>query len=114
MSKRIRRIGYEWHLRQLMATKGLFATTDLQPLLAERGVELSPAQVYRLVVQTPERLNLHTLAVLCDVLGCTPADLIEPVVYAPAAKAKASGDDGPATKKQAFRPRRAEIVPKDG
>jgi len=115
MSKRIRRIGYRWHLRQLMAAKGMFATTDLQPLLAERGVELSPVQIYRLVVQTPERLNLHTLAALCDILDCTPAELIEPVVEASGAKAKAAGvpPEGPALKKAGLRPRRAEIVPED-
>ena len=114
MSKRIRRIGYRWHLRQLMATKGMFATTDLQPLLAERGVELSPVQVYRLVVHTPERLNLQTLAALCDILQCSPAELIEPVLEAPAARAKAASEAaGPAPKKQGLRPRRAEIVPKD-
>ena len=113
MSKRIRTIGYRWHLRQVMATRGMFATTDLQPHLAERGVELSLVQVYRLVVQTPERLNLRTLAALCDVLGCTPAELIEPVVEAPARRAKASGTAGPATTKPAFRPTRARIVPED-
>ena len=30
-----------WNLRAIMASKGLFQTTDLRPLLAERGVELS-------------------------------------------------------------------------
>jgi DNA-binding Xre family transcriptional regulator len=113
MSRRIRTIGYRWHLRQVMATKGMFATTDLQPLLAERGIELSPVQIYRLVVQTPERLNLRTLAALCDVLECTPAELIEPVVEAPAHRAKASGAEGPATAKPGFRPKRARIVPED-
>ncbi|HVF13501.1 MAG TPA: helix-turn-helix transcriptional regulator [Acidimicrobiales bacterium] len=112
MTNRIRRIGYRWHLRQLMATRGMFSTTDLQPPLAERGIELSPVQVYRLVAQTPERLNLHTLAALCDILGCTPAELIEPVVQAPAARAKAAGDPTPAPKKT-LKPRRAEIVPED-
>lgn len=110
MSRRIRRIGYRWHLRQVMATRGMFATTDLQPHLAERGVDLSPVQIYRLVVQTPERLNLHTLAALCDILGCTPAELIEPVVEAPAKRVTASGGDGPATTKPGFRPKRARVV----
>lgn len=112
MSRRIRSVGYRWHLRQLMATKGMFATTDLQPLLAERGIELSSVQVYRLVVQTPERLNLQTLAALCDILDCTPAELIEPVVDAPARKANAAGE-GPAVKKAGLRPKRAQIVPED-
>jgi len=28
------KIGYVWHLRWLMAERGLFATTELRPLLA--------------------------------------------------------------------------------
>ena len=77
-------IGYVWHLRRLMAERGLFATTELRPLLAERGVVLSREQVYRLVTRTPERLSLATLAALCDILGCGPGDLVEPVASAPA------------------------------
>ena len=113
MSRRLRRVSYRWHLRQVMATRGMFATTDLQPLLAERGIELSPVQIYRLVVQTPERLNLHTLAALCDILGCTPAELIEPVVEAPAQRAKASEGGGRSAPKSGPRPRRAEVVPEE-
>ena len=73
------RTGYRWHLRRLMAEKDMYATTKLGPLLAERGVTLSREQVYRLVTGTPERLSLATLAALCDILGCQPGDLIEPV-----------------------------------
>jgi len=75
----IRKVSYEWHLRHLMADRGLFATTELRPLLAERGVVLSREQVYRLVARTPARLSLATLAALCDILGCGPGDLVEPV-----------------------------------
>lgn len=71
-------VGYHWHLRRLMADAGMFATTDLVPLLAERGVALSREQVYRLVAQVPERLSLQTLAALCDILACSPGDLVEP------------------------------------
>ena len=49
------RLGYAWHLRKLMAGQGMFATTDLRPLLAERGIELSEAQIYRLVTGIPEQ-----------------------------------------------------------
>lgn len=70
-------VGYRWHLRRLMADHGMFATTDLVPLLAERGVVLSREQVYRLVVKTPQRLNLAVLAALCDILDCAPGDLID-------------------------------------
>jgi DNA-binding Xre family transcriptional regulator len=74
-----RNIGYRWHLRRLMAERDMYATTDLRPLLAERGVLLSREQVYRLVARTPERLSLATLAALCDILGCGPGELVEPV-----------------------------------
>ena len=73
------KIGYRWHLRRLMAGKDMYATTDLRPLLAERGVVLSREQVYRLVTGVPERLSLATLAALCDILDCGPGDLVEPV-----------------------------------
>jgi DNA-binding Xre family transcriptional regulator len=63
-------------LREEMAAHGLWKTTELAPLLAERGVTLSAAQTYRLVAGQPERLSLMTLAALCDIFNCTPADLI--------------------------------------
>ena len=77
-----RTIGYRWHLRRLMAGQDMYATTQLRPLLAERGVVLSREQVYRLVTGVPERLSLATLAALCDILGCGPGDLVEPVAGA--------------------------------
>jgi DNA-binding Xre family transcriptional regulator len=102
-----REIGYRWHLRRLMAGRDMYATTDLRPLLAERGVVLSREQVYRLVAQTPERLSLVTLAALCDILGCQPGDLVEPV--AAAGKPRAPREPGPLP-----RPRRARVLPGAG
>jgi DNA-binding Xre family transcriptional regulator len=73
----IKKMGYRWHLRQLMAGKDMFQTSDLVPLLAERGIALSREQVFRLVTQPPQRLSMDTLSALCDILNCTPNDLIE-------------------------------------
>jgi DNA-binding Xre family transcriptional regulator len=98
------KIGYRWHLRRLMADKDMYATTDLRPLLAERGVVLSREQVYRLVARTPERLSLATLAALCDILGCGPGDLVEPVVAA--RKRPVPREQAPLP-----RPRRARVLP---
>ena len=111
-----RQVGYHWHLRRLMAERGMFATTDLVPLLAERGVALSAAQVYRLVTGTPERLSLRTLVALCDILGCTPTDMIEPVTE-PAPLRATGTSTGPGGKSvppgvKARTPRRAEIAPR--
>ena len=85
-----RTVGYRWHLRRLMAEKDMYATTQLRPLLAERGVVLSREQVYRLVTGVPERLSLATLAALCDILGCGPGDLVEPVTMTAAAGRQAT------------------------
>jgi DNA-binding Xre family transcriptional regulator len=73
----IKKMGYRWHLRQLMATHGMFQTSDLVAPLAERGITLSREQVFRLVTQPPQRLSMDTFAALCDILGCQPGDLIE-------------------------------------
>jgi DNA-binding Xre family transcriptional regulator len=72
-----KKMSIRWNLRKLMASREMFQTTDLVPLLAERGIHLSREQVYRLVTQPPQRLSMDTLAALCDILGCTPNDLIE-------------------------------------
>ncbi|MEU6602932.1 helix-turn-helix domain-containing protein [Streptomyces flaveolus] len=85
--------GVRWNLRKLMATQDMFQTTELVPLLAERGVHLSREQVYRLVTQPPQRLSMDTLAALCDILACTPNDLIEVVeVRQQVAKPTATGE----------------------
>jgi DNA-binding Xre family transcriptional regulator len=107
-------MSYRWHLRRLMAAKGMFATSDLGPLLAERGIELSREQTYRLVVGTPERLNLHVLAALCDILECTPAELIEPVVETRQSRKAATGGTGGkvSTPVRELRPTRARLAPR--
>jgi DNA-binding Xre family transcriptional regulator len=111
-----RTVGYRWHLRQVMAARNMFATTELGPLLAERGVVLSREQVYRLVVGVPERLNLTTLAALCDILAVTPTDLVEVTVesrrIAKAASAKSTRAGPPASVRD-LRPRRARILRDD-
>lgn len=104
-----RKLDYRWHLRQVMASRGMFATTDLIEPLAERGIHLSSSQVYRLVVERPERLSLKALMALLDILNCSLDELIEPVAAAaPARKAStASGGDAGVGD---LRPKRARIT----
>jgi hypothetical protein len=102
------KLDYRWHLRQVMATRGMFATTDLLQPLAQRGIRLSSSQVYRLVVERPERLSLRVLMALVDILDCTMDELIEPVAAAAAAKkSKAAGGGGGVGD---LRPKRARIT----
>ena len=102
-------IGYRWHLRRLMADKDMYATTELRPLLAERGIALSREQVYRLVAGVPERLSLATLAALCDILDCGPGDLVEPVAGA-AAGGRRAAEPAAAASGSLPRPVRARVT----
>jgi hypothetical protein len=106
-----RKLDYRWHLRQVMAAGGMFATTDLIEPLAQRGIRLSASQVYRLVVERPERLSLRVLMALLDILDCSMEDLIEPV---PAAAAKSGRKARTASGEEAgvggLRPKRARIT----
>ena len=43
-----RRLAMQWNLRQVMAGRAIYQTSELVPLLAERGVNLSREHVYRL------------------------------------------------------------------
>ncbi|NCD17138.1 MAG: XRE family transcriptional regulator [Actinobacteria bacterium] len=110
----MRVLDYEWKLRPLMAQRGMYATTDLDPLLRERGITLSSTQIYRLVTGKPERLNLAVLVALCDALGCEAGDLIQPVVVATARRKRSTGttDLAPVEARNSRnRPVRARITP---
>jgi DNA-binding Xre family transcriptional regulator len=89
-----REVDYQWRLRPLMAQREIYTAADLAPRLAEHGVRLSASQVWRLVTGKPERLNLHTLMVLCEILECTPNDLIQRVELprSPALSKRAAGE----------------------
>lgn len=104
-----RKLDYRWHLRQVMADRGLFATTDLIQPLARRGIRLSSSQVYRLVVERPERLSLKVLMALLDILDCSMAELIEPAAAAGRVRnTKAVG--GTESGVGGLRPKRARIT----
>ncbi len=102
------KLDYQWHLRKVMADRGMFATTDLIAPLQQRGISLSSSQVYRLVVERPERLSLKVLMALLDILDCTLDDLIEPVARATAGtpRKKAAGAEAGIG---GLRPKRARV-----
>ncbi|WP_406346541.1 helix-turn-helix transcriptional regulator [Streptomyces sp. NBC_01547] len=110
------KLDYRWRLREVMAMRGMFSTTDLRPLLAERGIDLSPSQTYRLVAERPERLNLATLMALLDILGCRMDELIEPVAVQAALRKRAGEGSGRGRDAGVgeHRPRPARILPAPG
>jgi DNA-binding Xre family transcriptional regulator len=90
-----RHVRMQWNLRQVMADRGLFQTSELMPLLAERSIHVSREHVYRLVTRDPQRINVDILAALCDALSCTLDDLMTPVVVAqPCADTGTGGTGG--------------------
>ena len=113
-----RRVDYTWRLAELMAARGMHNSTDLIPLLVERGIELSRPQVYRVVHQRPERVSLQMIAALCDILGCGVDDLVT-VTAADVRRRKASASSQSVPKpnvvelNKAVRPRRAKVISDD-
>lgn len=103
-----RQVSYRWRLRELMGARGMFTTSELVPLLAERGIKLSASQVHRLVTGTPERLSLPVLAALCDIFEVTPADLIATKAETIEARKAGTADLG-IFDLAAIRPKRARI-----
>lgn len=108
-----RKVSYQWRLRQVMAEHKMYATTELVPLLAERGINLSASQVHRLVTSIPERLSLPILAALCDIFAVDAAELIRTDATSAGVRKTAAGDR-PARRTPAgigdLRPVRARIV----
>jgi hypothetical protein len=108
------KLAYRWHLRKVMASRDLFSTSALRPLLAERGINLSSSQVYRLVTETPERLSLKVLMALLDILDCSMEELIEPVATSAAARPRKAAGGGGDGKREAgvgaHRPKPARIT----
>ncbi len=106
-----RQVSYRWRLREVMAAAGMFAAADLEPLLHDRGIQLSSVQVWRLVTQTPERLSLPVLAALCDIFECTPAELIATRAENAVPRKAAAGEANVADLATTIRPKRARIRP---
>jgi hypothetical protein len=83
--------------------------------LGERGISLSASQVHRLVTGIPERLSLPVLAALCDILECSPAELIATRAANAAPRRTGTGDAAALAAAELptdLRPRRARLRPR--
>jgi DNA-binding Xre family transcriptional regulator len=98
---------FTWRLEQRMHERGIHQITGLQRELQAHGIDLSSSQIHRLVTQTPERLNLEVLAALCEILVCSPAELIE--VQSTARKRRVGGENV-VDMASTVRPRRARVT----
>lgn len=111
-----RQVDYAWRLPEIMAAHGMHNSTDLIPRLAERGIQLSRPQVYRVVNQRPERVSLQLLAALCDIFGCDVSDLVTVTATEVRRKKASSAAAGPTNVvdlNKSVRPRRARVIRDD-
>ena len=91
----------KWNLRLTAANAGIWKASEMQRLLAERGLVISAGKMSNLWSSQPISLKLSDLDVICAVLGCGVDDLLKPEPVAAAAPQqeqtgppKAVGDSG--------------------
>jgi DNA-binding Xre family transcriptional regulator len=67
-----------WNLRLAAANRGIWKASDLQRLLADRGLVISAGKMSHLWSGQPASLKLDDLDVICVVLGCQTSELLVP------------------------------------
>jgi DNA-binding Xre family transcriptional regulator len=67
-----------WNLRLAAANRGIWQASDLQRLLAERGMVVSLGKMSNLWSGQPASIKLADLEVICAVLGCEVGELLIP------------------------------------
>lgn len=105
-----RDVEYQRRLAELMARHQMHNSTDLIPLLRERGIALSRPQVYRIVHQRPERVSLQLIAALCDIFECGPGDLVTVTAANARKKAAGAGAENVVALNTTVRPKRARVL----
>jgi DNA-binding Xre family transcriptional regulator len=86
-----------WNLRLAAANRGIWKASEMQRLLAERGMVISAGKMSGLWSGQPNTVRLEELDVICAVLGCGVAELLIPEPEKTAAPASTQGTAVPAT-----------------
>ncbi len=68
----------KWNLRLAAANRGIWKASELQRLLAERGLVISAGKMSGLWSGQPNAIKLDELDVICAVLGCGVGELLLP------------------------------------
>ena len=68
----------KWNLRLAAANRGIWKASELQRLLAERGMVISAGKMSGLWSGQPNTVRLDELDVICAVLGCGVEELLLP------------------------------------
>ena len=67
-----------WNLRLTAANRGIWKASELQRMLAERGLVVSAGKMSGLWSGEPASIKLTDLDVICAVLGCGVEELLLP------------------------------------
>ncbi len=67
-----------WNLRLAAANRGIWKASDLQRMLAERGLVVSAGKMSGLWSGNPASIKLDDLDVICAVLDCPVDELLIP------------------------------------
>src|SRR5438045_9788310 len=84
----------KWNLRLAAAHRGIWTASEMQRLLAARGLPVSAGKMSGLSSGSPASVKLGQLDVICAVLGCGIAELLLPE------PGKAAGAAGEAQQRQ--------------
>ena len=68
----------KWNLRLTAANRGIWKASELQKMLADRGMVISAGKMSGLWSGSPNTIRLDELDVICAVLGCEPGELLLP------------------------------------
>jgi DNA-binding Xre family transcriptional regulator len=100
-----------WNLRLASANRGIWKASELQRLLAERGMVISAGKMSGLWSGQPNTVRLD---VICAVLGCGVAELLLPEPETVPQPQPAGGEQAPAVAEArpvAPRPRGGRSLP---
>ena len=83
----------KWNLRLAAANRGNWKASELQRLLAERGMVISAGKMSGLWSGQPNTVKLDELDIICTVLGCNVGELLlpEPVAVPEPAASQSAG-----------------------
>jgi len=83
----------KWNLRLAAANRGIWKASELQRMLAGRGLVVSAGKMSGLWSGSPASVKLDELDVICAVLGCGVEELLLPE---PGKVTRPAGDEQPA------------------
>jgi len=68
----------KWNLRLAAANRGIWKASELQRMLAARGLVISAGKMSGLWSGQPNAIRLDDLDIICAVLGCQVGELLIP------------------------------------